>query len=180
VRWLLDKGAGINERAEGGWTAVWLACHKGHAPVVRLLLERGADPTFNNCWGQTPLRIACPGAPHLEVVQLLLGHPGARATLNTEDGNGMTALGWACWGGRGAVVRALLESGADPTIADDDGMTPMAIAKQDPDDDDISAESRRECVAELEVRSPPPPSAPALLRISWLEQGVLCPHLGRG
>jgi ankyrin repeat protein len=34
--------------------------------------------------------------------------------------------------GRGGVVRALLESGADPTIADKDGTTPMAIAKQDP------------------------------------------------
>jgi ankyrin repeat protein len=34
--------------------------------------------------------------------------------------------------GRGGVVRALLESGADPTIADNDGTTPMAIAKQDP------------------------------------------------
>jgi hypothetical protein len=57
-------------------------------------------------------------------------------------------------------VQALLESGADPTIADNDGTTPMAIAKQDPDDDDIecgaSAEGRRECVAALKVSFCPP------------------------
>jgi hypothetical protein len=57
------------------------------------------------------------------------------------------------------VARALLESGADLTIANDHGTTPMAIAKQDPPpphlnhpQNSVSAEGRRDCVAALEVR----------------------------
>jgi hypothetical protein len=56
-------------------------------------------------------------------------------------------------------VRLLLEGGADPTIADNHGTTPMAIAKQDAPpplhnypQPSVSAEGRRECVAALEVR----------------------------
>jgi hypothetical protein len=89
-------------------------------------------------------------------VRLLLGHRWAiaKATINQGNQAGRTALCCACYRGRGGVVRALLESGADPTIPTNNGSTPMAIAKWDPpdDDDDISAEGRRECVAELEVR----------------------------
>jgi hypothetical protein len=102
-------------------------------------------------------------------VRVLLGHPSAKANINRRDDVGKTALWEACRMGRGGVVRALLGSGADPTIASNDGTTPLAIAKQDPDDVDagISAEGRRECVAALEVGTyvlfSPPPSAPALL-----------------
>jgi ankyrin repeat protein len=59
---------------------------------------------------------------------------------------------WACYMGRGEVVRALLESGADPKVAHNEGTTPVAIAKGDRPFSSISAEGRRECVAALEVR----------------------------
>jgi hypothetical protein len=49
-------------------------------------------------------------------------------------------------------VRALLESGADPTIVTNLGITPMAMAKLKPDFEQIPAEGRRECVVALEVR----------------------------
>jgi ankyrin repeat protein len=99
--------------------------------VVRLLLERGADPTIATGRGSTPL-MAASSQGHLEVVRLLLGHPAPRPPSTTAMTRRPTALWWACYMGRGGVVRALLESGADPTIADNDGTTPMAIAKQEP------------------------------------------------
>jgi ankyrin repeat protein len=160
ARLLLDKGADIDEQDDSGSTALLYACMNGRVPMVRLLLEKGADPTIASAQGWIPLtRAAVKG--HLEVVRLLLAHPRARVTINRRDDNGQTALWWACFWGRGGVAKALLESGADPTIADDDGTTPMVIAKRDPPPhiDDISAEGRRECVAALEVRSCfPPPS----------------------
>jgi ankyrin repeat protein len=168
VRCLLDKGAAINDCSHdplhGGGvmarTPLWVACCRGRTPVVRLLLEGGGDPTIAGDGGSTPLILASDNG-HLEVVRMLLSHPSAKGTIDHRDRGGETALWSACHMGRGAVVRALLESGADPTIADDKGTTPMAIAKQDPDDDDddhdpedeISATGRRECVAALEVRS---------------------------
>jgi ankyrin repeat protein len=143
---LLDKGAAINERDAGGCTALWYACCDGRPSVVRLLLERGADPTIATGWGSTPL-IEASSQGHLKVVRSLLGHPSARATINRRDINGRTALWWACYKGSAGVVRALLESGADATIASNAGTTPMAIAKHG-----VTAEGCRECVAALEVR----------------------------
>jgi hypothetical protein len=59
---------------------------------------------------------------------------------------------WACYHGHEGLTRPLLESGADPTIASRDSITPVVVAKQDPDHDCVFAEGRRECVAALEVR----------------------------
>jgi ankyrin repeat protein len=99
----------------------------------------------------------------LEVVRVLLGYPNAKVTIDyRRPATGWTALFLACKSGHGGIVMALLEEGADPTIAADYGTTPMAIAQQEPhdDDDQVSAEDRRECVAALEVRSPSPLSLP--------------------
>jgi ankyrin repeat protein len=152
VRWLLDQGAAIDQRDALAFTALWLACCNGHLPVVKLLLERGADPTTVDQWGRPPLIIAS-GNGRLEVVRLLLDLQSVKASINQRNNKGRTALWTACFKGRGGVVRVLLESGTDPTVANNEGITPVAIAKQDPDDARVSAEGRRECVAALEVSS---------------------------
>jgi ankyrin repeat protein len=151
VRWLVDRGAAIDVEDREGRTALWCACFYDRSPVARLLLERGADTTIadKSCW--TPLMVASDRG-HLEVVRLLLGNPSGKATINHRQRYGTTALWWACYMGRGGVVRALLESGANPTIANDKDITPVAIAKLEPEYDNVSAEGRRECVAALEVR----------------------------
>jgi ankyrin repeat protein len=151
VRLLLDQGAAINEQEDYGSTAVLCASQQGHTPVVELLLERGADPTLPDGDGSTSLMTASDQG-HLGVVRLLLDHPSAKTTIDNRDEFGETALLKACRSGRGGVARALLQSGADPTIADNDGLTPVAIAKRVPDTYDISADGRRTCVAALKVR----------------------------
>jgi ankyrin repeat protein len=129
VRWLLDQGAAIG-------TALCYASSQCRTPVVRLLLDRGADPTVTNAnvdWSIdrdcTPLLHASNGG-HLETVRLLLDHPGAAATINYFDRYDRTALMCACQRGHLGVVRALLEKGADPTITDSHGLTPMDIARR--------------------------------------------------
>jgi hypothetical protein len=153
VRWLLDKGAATNERTKLGSTALFLACRWSHLSAASLLLERGGDATIAGGGNSTPLIEASLGG-HLETVRLLLGQPSDRTTIDHRNTRGETALWLACFRGRGGVVRALLERGADPTITNNDGTTPMAVAKQDPppDRDDISAKGHRICVVALEVR----------------------------
>jgi ankyrin repeat protein len=152
VRCLLDKTAAIDERTAGGWTALCLACHYGRSAVVMMLLEGRGDPTIADNDGWTPLMQAS-SQGRLEVVRVLLGHPSAKATINHRNRHGETALVLASYRGRGGVARALLEGGADPTIASNNGVTPTAVAKRTGSrPKGVTAEGRRECVAALEVR----------------------------
>lgn len=54
---LLAPGAHIDQVDKLGWTALLIACVKGHLPVVllSLLLEEGANPTVPNNGGWSPL-----------------------------------------------------------------------------------------------------------------------------
>jgi ankyrin repeat protein len=111
VRWLLHKGAAVNEQDHHGITALNIASVKDRAPVVKLLLEGGGDPTIPVPAGWTPLMFASVQG-HLEVVRFLLGHRGARATINQRNEDGMTALFAACiWGRGGGCEGAARERG---------------------------------------------------------------------
>jgi ankyrin repeat protein len=133
VRWLLDQGAATNERDRDGWTALHLAGRWGHTPTVSLLMQRGTDPTIADESGETPLMLASEYG-HLETVRSLLDHPSAAAILNHRNELGETALWRAYYGASGDgmkaghVVKALLESGADPTTISNDGSTPLMAA----------------------------------------------------
>ncbi|TAJ08015.1 MAG: hypothetical protein EPO61_11265 [Nitrospirae bacterium] len=62
VRLLLDRGADVNDRGGGGWTALKEAAWGNDAGkqlrVIQLLLERGADPTAIDDEGWTAARWA--------------------------------------------------------------------------------------------------------------------------
>jgi hypothetical protein len=165
VRWLLDHGAAIDDSTGRDYysgfndlTALWLACTHRHPPVVKLLLERGADPTIASICDRTPVHMAA-SSGNAEVMRLLLAHPGARATIDWGTGDGDTALCRACEVGHVAVVRALLENGADPTLVGMGGQTPIEIAKE---------EGHRKCVRALKVRGSLrcPLSPPLLTRLT--------------
>jgi ankyrin repeat protein len=186
VRWLVDKGAAINVRANGGRTALFKACDQRHVPVVGLLLESGADPSIGDDDGITPLtHVSYCGHPQLhssqlEVVRVLLGHPSGKATVNQRMWQGHTALWIACCRGKWEIARALLENGADPTIAPtydfwafgppgfgDRGTTPAVTAVR---------YDHPECVAVLKVRSLLSNRSSNQLAEAW---GVVLGHGGR-
>jgi hypothetical protein len=182
VRYLLDKGAAVNARSDTGFTALWFGSVQGHISVVKLLVERGGDPTLAG-HGGTPL-MGASFRGHVEVVRFLLGHASVKATINYAGSARETALWRACYWGRGGVVKALLESGADPTIANRDGTTPMAIAKDlDSLPAEATAEGRRECVVALEVSFCVPFltfSCSTQCSVSWLRRwGIILGHGGR-
>jgi hypothetical protein len=106
----LDPARRLMSAATAGdrhW-ALALAAQHGHAALVALLLDAGADPNRYNPVGchahSTPLHQAAQ-AGHLEVVRLLVER-GARLDLPDTRFNG-TPLGWAGHGGRKEVAEYL-------------------------------------------------------------------------
>lgn len=126
ILFLLSQGADIGHRDRHGSTALHRACGAGQTAAVKLLLRNGAPVTVTNEVESTPLRVAA-SAGHVDVVHALLKHGGS--DLDARDRWGMTSLFGACYNGRTAVVRALLEAGADPSMPDEKGRTPLDIAK---------------------------------------------------
>ena len=150
----LDSGISANDRIYGDMPLA-IAAMKGNLKIATLLLDHGAKPDSDNQWGCTALYCA---AWHADapMVQLLLEH-GAKsqiesslayaafhgetnvlralidhgANVNSPDtANRKTPLYKAASKGHKEAVLMLLEAGADPAIANDDGITPAVAAKE--------------------------------------------------
>jgi Ankyrin repeats (3 copies) len=90
----------------------------------------GVDPRAKACNGSVPLHSACARASaQADLVQYLLGLPGAAAALKAVDASGRTPLHVAADKGSEAAVQAQLQRGADVTAADYNGATPLMFVK---------------------------------------------------
>ena len=88
-----------------GKTPLWVASERGHARVLRLLLEARADKDCQTTFGQSPLWIAS-SKGHVDIVRLLLE---ARADKNRADTVlGETPLGIAVAKGHAQIASMLL------------------------------------------------------------------------
>ena len=104
--------------------ALSIAARQGHAALVSILLEAGADPDVADSEGWTPLRASAWGG-HASAVQVLLERG---ALVDASDSEGRTALRAAAWAGHEEVVRALLNAGARVDGEDKQGRTPLIAA----------------------------------------------------
>jgi len=158
VRALADARADMNATDEDGTSALMFAIINGHYHVATLLVEKGADPNLADRTGATALYSAVDmhtmattfGRPDLtppvvsgsvEAIKMLLSHgadPNKRLSskiikrvYNPGDprlDEGATAFMRAAKGGDVAVMRLLLEAGADPTLTQKNGNTPIILA----------------------------------------------------
>ncbi|XP_058262430.1 poly [ADP-ribose] polymerase tankyrase-2-like isoform X2 [Hemibagrus wyckioides] len=88
VSYLLQHGANVHARDDGGLISLHNACSFGHAEVVNLLLRHGADPNSRDNWNYTPLHEAAIKGK-IDVCIVLLQH-GAEPSVRNTDGR--TAL----------------------------------------------------------------------------------------
>ena len=72
-----------------GNTPLIIACDKGRTDIVRLLLQKGADPNIQNKTGDTALIVTCIKG-HTEIVKLLMDDN--RTNPNIQNKTGDTAL----------------------------------------------------------------------------------------
>ncbi len=126
---LMDAGASINVQAANRDTPWLLAGAQGRAEIVAKMIPRGPDLSIRNRFGGNALIPACERA-HVETIRLLL--------TTQIDVNHVNNLGWTCLLeivilGQGGTrhqeaTRLVLQAGADPNLADRDGVTPLAHA----------------------------------------------------
>jgi len=115
------------------------AIYHSPLPFIRLLLERGASPNYEDHAGFPSLiaaltcRRSAPGSPArpdaYEILELLLA---AGADPSQRGVNDYTPLHWAAGEGDEPAVRLLLAHGADPTARTriDDLETPRDVAER--------------------------------------------------
>ena len=138
ARLLLDAGARIDATAADGSAPLALAAFSDQATVVKLLLERGADP--NAIGGGYAALHAAVLRGNAEVVRALLAkgaNPNLRLVRPTPHSRGQEEYQFhKLWVGatpfwlataffEEELARTLLAAGADPTLTAKDGTTPL-------------------------------------------------------
>jgi len=128
LRRLLDDGHHADE-ADESWTPLIWASRSGSLEAITLLLDSGADVNLpgstGDNWDATPLQHAIlqrqPAAARLLVDR--------GADLNRGAGPGSpTPLLLAAGDTDPAILKLLLAHGADPTVEDEHGTTPLSRA----------------------------------------------------
>lgn len=115
----------VNLASKQNETPLMMACIKGHLDLVQQLIKLGADV---NREGWAPLHYAASAdTPHtLEIVKLLLEES---AYIDAASPNGTTPLMLAAQYSSEAVVKFLLEEGADVTLRNQRNFTAADFAK---------------------------------------------------
>ncbi len=152
ARALVERGADINARMTAeprngyrnalnriGATPLLMAARLADAPLMRVLVDLGADPTLTNEDGTTVLMVASgvgihspgedPGteAEALACVEFALELGG---DPNAIDERGETPLHGAAYRGANAIVDLLVAHGADTFAQENvEGWTPLRIAR---------------------------------------------------
>lgn len=128
---LIEAGADVNAKDNINDSPYLYAGARGLDDILRLTLAHGADLKSTNRYGGTAL-IPAAERGHVSTVQLLIA---AGVDVNHLNRLHWTALLEAVILGDGGprhveIVRQLLAAGADPLIADKDGVTALEHARQ--------------------------------------------------
>jgi hypothetical protein len=124
---LLRRGARPSTRGAKDYSALFWASKSGSTPVVKLLLEAGADPSDPESWSPALIGAASYGHPH--VVSLLLSYG---ADPNLRDRYGETALQAAQSEGHIAIVALLKQAGRArrPPYRSEEARSPRSVLKE--------------------------------------------------
>ena len=130
VQVLLKLGANVEATdTRGGLTCLHYAARHGHSHVVRLLLGNGADAAKKTKNSSTALWLACENEHEAAAAELMEATKLAGALDLQACGVKVSALHCASAKGLAVTVSKLLSFGADATLTDKDGKTPVDDAK---------------------------------------------------
>ncbi len=112
VKTLLAQNMAVDAQDDDGYTALHYAVLKSNVPMVKLLLDAGADPNKANRFGNTPFYYSfSQGEPNIALTQLLLDYG---ADVNQRDKIGTTPLFRVVnFKKMSEVLKLLIAAGAD-------------------------------------------------------------------
>lgn len=138
VKRLVADGADFEVRVpitgtfDDDYTPLGLAVREGHAEIVRVLLDAGADPrrTIGLMRG-SPLHDAAyfGKADHIDILTSSTKQGDTQVELDAQGPyNGLTALHDAVWHGYVDAVASLVRAGARRDLKTHSGLTPLSLA----------------------------------------------------
>ncbi|AWB34753.1 hypothetical protein DBV39_14635 [Orrella marina] len=127
---LIEAGADANAKDNINDSAYLYSGARGHLEILKMTLAHGADLNSTNRYGGTAL-IPAAERGHVETVQTLVE---SGVAIDHVNNLGWTALLEAIILGNGGeshqqIVNILLEAGANPNLADRDGVSPLQHAR---------------------------------------------------
>ncbi|XP_064166257.1 unconventional myosin-XVI-like isoform X3 [Anguilla rostrata] len=151
---LIGCGLDVDLQDEDQWTALHVASACDHSDTALLLLLGGANALLQDVNGNIPLDYAPDGSETRLILQTHLEEKGVdwaalrcvkmqrpavmlsdvqqlvatEGSVNQSNDDGVTLLHIACASGYRDVVSLLLQSGADPQLADGSYWTPLHLA----------------------------------------------------
>lgn len=103
------------------------AQYQANLPIVKILLQKGGDPTLIAWKGKTVFQLACENG-NIDVVKLLASHRKLNINFQSPRSKA-TALHGAAWRGNVDIVKFLLKQGAKTSLNNSYGETPLDVAK---------------------------------------------------
>jgi ankyrin repeat protein len=119
---LQAQDVNLNARSLNGDTALMIAAYQPDIPRALALIGKGAEV---NRVGWTALHYAA-ASGSIPIIQRLLDES---AFIDAESPNKTTPLMMAARGGHSAVVKLLIDEGADPTLKNEAEMTAADFAR---------------------------------------------------